>query len=60
MPPDLFSPPKGCSYYARCPNAMRLCENNRPERFEIAPHHYANCWLHHADCPNPDPTQAPQ
>jgi oligopeptide/dipeptide ABC transporter ATP-binding protein len=53
MPPDLFSPPAGCSYYARCPNAMRLCERNRPDRFEVAPHHYANCWLHHVDCPKP-------
>jgi oligopeptide/dipeptide ABC transporter ATP-binding protein len=54
MPPDLFSPPKGCSYFARCPSAMRLCENNRPERFEVAPHHYANCWLHHESCPPAD------
>jgi oligopeptide/dipeptide ABC transporter ATP-binding protein len=51
MPPDLFSPPKGCSYYARCPNAMRLCEKNHPPRFEISPHHYANCWLHHENRP---------
>lgn len=51
MPPDLFSPPKGCSYFARCPSAMHICESHQPERFEISPHHYANCWLHHESCP---------
>ena len=28
-PPDLFDPPKGCGYFARCPHAMRVCEPNR-------------------------------
>jgi oligopeptide/dipeptide ABC transporter ATP-binding protein len=48
-PPDLFDPPKGCSYFARCPYAMRLCENNDPPRFDINPNHYSHCWLHHPD-----------
>jgi oligopeptide/dipeptide ABC transporter ATP-binding protein len=47
-PPDLFDPPKGCSYFARCPQAMRLCESNDPPRFHPNPDHYAHCWLHHA------------
>ena len=46
-PPDLFAPPAGCAYFARCPSAMRLCETERPPRFDVAPHHYARCWLHH-------------
>ena len=46
-PPDLFDPPQGCGYFARCPYAMRLCEDRRPGRFTVAPHHYANCWIHH-------------
>ena len=46
-PPDMFSPPTGCAYYARCPHAMRLCAQNHPERFALNPHHYADCWLHH-------------
>ena len=46
-PPDLFNPPTGCGYFARCPHAMRLCENNRPEKFMLSTGHYANCWLHH-------------
>jgi oligopeptide/dipeptide ABC transporter ATP-binding protein len=54
-PPDMFSPPLGCGYFARCPHAMRLCEGNHPERFEADPHHYANCWLHHPDAPGEVP-----
>jgi oligopeptide/dipeptide ABC transporter ATP-binding protein len=50
-PPDMFSPPPGCAYSARCPAAMRICETRHPERFEISPHHYANCWLHHEQMP---------
>jgi oligopeptide/dipeptide ABC transporter ATP-binding protein len=50
-PPDTFKPPPGCSYFARCPNAMRLCENHHPPRFEVNPHHYASCWLHEAQAP---------
>jgi len=46
-PPDLFNPPSGCGYCARCPYAMRLCEGREPARFEVSPHHYASCWLHH-------------
>jgi oligopeptide/dipeptide ABC transporter ATP-binding protein len=45
-PPDLFNPPAGCPYFARCPYAMRVCENNHPPRFAVDPHHYALCWLH--------------
>ena len=29
-PPDLFSPPRGCGYCARCPWAMTICENEHP------------------------------
>jgi oligopeptide/dipeptide ABC transporter ATP-binding protein len=25
-PPDLFHPPTGCGYFARCPYAMKSCE----------------------------------
>ena len=50
-PPDLFDPPEGCGYLARCPHAMRLCEPQRPLRFEVGPEHHAMCWLHHPDAP---------
>ena len=49
-PPDLFAPPVGCGYFARCPHAMRACENDHPCAFEIGERHHARCWLHHEDC----------
>ena len=49
-PPDLFAPPAGCGYFARCPHAMRACEENHPQAFALGEEHHARCWLHHADC----------
>ena len=49
-PPDLFAPPAGCGYFARCPHAMRVCEGEHPTAFDLAPGHQARCWLHHPDC----------
>ena len=49
-PPDLFAPPAGCGYFARCPHAMRACESDHPHAFEIGARHEARCWLHHEDC----------
>ena len=47
-PPDLFRPPKGCGYCARCPHAMQVCEDNDPATFVISESHSARCWQHHA------------
>jgi oligopeptide/dipeptide ABC transporter ATP-binding protein len=48
-PPDLFSPPKGCGYFARCPYAMRICEGDRPPPLPVSAGHTARCWLQHED-----------
>ena len=32
-------------------HAMTVFYGSTPERFEIEPHHYANCWRHHAQWP---------
>mgnify|MGYP005848128645 CR=1 FL=1 len=58
-PPDLFHPPTGCGYFARCPHAMKVCETNLPPIFPLASHddgldHQARCWLHHASAPDND------
>ena len=56
-PPDLFKPPAGCSYYARCPYGMRICKDRDPNTFIIRPaadnlrEHKARCWLHHEQAP---------
>lgn len=49
-PPDLFAPPPGCGYFARCPHAMRACETEHPGAFDLGEQHRARCWLHHEDC----------
>ena len=48
-PPDLFSPPKGCGYHPRCPNAMVLCNQRAPVIESLSEQHWSRCWLHHAD-----------
>ena len=50
-PPDLFAPPAGCGYFARCPEAMRVCGDGSPPAFGLGEGHHARCWLHHEDCP---------
>jgi len=45
-PPDLFHPPDGCGYFARCPYAMRLCEHSHPPAFAVGEGQASRCWLH--------------
>ena len=49
-PPDLFSPPAGCGYAARCPHAMEACVEKQPSEFTISGAHFSKCWLHHDAC----------
>ncbi len=46
-PPDLFRPPAGCSYFDRCPWAMKLCESSNPPLWVVETGHASRCWLHH-------------
>jgi oligopeptide/dipeptide ABC transporter ATP-binding protein len=57
-PPDLFSPPKGCGFAARCPYVMEVCTAFIPPEFSSlnksknnAAKRYARCWLHHQATP---------
>ncbi len=55
-PPDLFHPPDGCGYFARCPYAMKVCEHNDPDDFRFGDTasggvHSARCWQHHESAP---------
>ena len=56
-PPDLFHPPDGCGYFARCPYAMKVCEHNDPGEFTFGTAgsqgvHRARCWQHHESAPS--------
>ncbi|MDR2940838.1 MAG: ABC transporter ATP-binding protein [Clostridiales bacterium] len=48
-PPDLFAPPVGCSFYARCKHAMNICKDNEPAVTDVPDEydrlHYSACWL---------------
>jgi oligopeptide transport system ATP-binding protein len=46
-PPDLLDPPKGCSFYPRCENAMKVCEEFPPNYFKTGTTQLASCWLYH-------------
>ena len=48
VPPDLFAPPKGCGFFARCTSSMDICREHLPGFFDINDRgHKALCWLHH-------------
>lgn len=44
-PPDLFSPPKGCPFTARCHFAMEVCDQVYPPSSRLSDAHQVNCWL---------------
>ncbi len=50
-PPDLFAPPEGCAFAARCPYAMTLCRA-QPPMIELGEGHRAACWLNHPHMPD--------
>ncbi|TVY09609.1 ABC transporter ATP-binding protein [Paenibacillus cremeus] len=50
-PPDLFAPPKGCAFAARCPYAMKVCLEIDPEHTTLSDTHSAACWLLHEGAP---------
>lgn len=46
-PPDLYIPPKGCSFYDRCEYAMKICKDNMPNFHKHKYMHSSRCWLNH-------------
>lgn len=46
-PPDLFNPPKGCGFYARCDYAMKVCKDHQPEMQKVENSLCSACWLNH-------------
>ena len=56
-PPDLFQPPVGCGYGARCPHAMQVCNQHLPPPFlqNTAGTHFSRCFLHHPDAASQRP-----
>lgn len=53
-PPDLFAPPKGCPFAARCDYAMKVCLEHPPEYTNLTEEHRFACWLQHEMAPKVD------
>jgi peptide/nickel transport system ATP-binding protein len=45
-PPSLINPPGGCRFHPRCPQAMPVCSQNRPERTDLGNGHWTHCFLY--------------
>ena len=50
-PPDLFSPPIGCPFAARCDYCMDVCNQIPPEEYKLSDEHTTRCWLQHSMAP---------
>lgn len=50
-PPDLFSPPEGCPFAARCEYAMGICYEQLPDEYTITNEHKTMCWLENENAP---------
>ena len=44
-PPDLVSPPPGCVFHPRCPHAMEVCKEKKPQPLK-QDGHLVSCWLY--------------
>ena len=43
--PDMIKPPKGCGFCPRCPYAMEICAEEKPETVQLTENHSVSCWL---------------
>jgi len=45
-PPNLISPPPGCKFNPRCPEAEDICREKEPDLIEVEKGHFVRCWLY--------------
>lgn len=46
-PPDLITPPVGCSFAPRCEYGMKVCREKYPDVTSFSCTQECSCWLHH-------------
>lgn len=44
-PPDLFAPPRGCAFAARCEYCLEACLKEEPGYYKCSDGHVSKCWL---------------
>lgn len=44
--PSPANPPPGCPFHTRCPQAMDICKNDKPQFKEIDDNHFVACHLY--------------
>jgi oligopeptide transport system ATP-binding protein len=54
-PPDLMHPPKGCPFFARCSQAMKICKDHQPPLYDIEETSHVACWMYHKRTKEPQP-----
>jgi peptide/nickel transport system ATP-binding protein len=42
--PDLYSLPKGCTFFERCPAGKKTCQLEEPELRPVREGHFVRCW----------------
>lgn len=45
IPPNMFTPPGGCSFHPRCHRAMDICKSEDPVAVKIGEKHFSACHL---------------
>jgi peptide/nickel transport system ATP-binding protein len=48
-PPSLITPPAGCRFHPRCPDAMQACTRKPPVEQDLDAGRRVLCWLHGPD-----------
>ena len=56
-PPDLYAPPEGCPFAARCSWAMGCCLKEEPPVTDLGEGHSTRCWLLDARAPKVTPPE---
>ena len=44
--PNLITPPTGCRFHPRCPEARKKCSELKPPNVEVEPGHFVSCFLY--------------
>ncbi|MCW3992182.1 MAG: ABC transporter ATP-binding protein [Candidatus Bathyarchaeota archaeon] len=44
--PNLITPPTGCRFHPRCPEARKICSERKPSETEVEPGHWVCCFLY--------------